>query len=93
MAETAEDPVTSVSDEPPPWVTQRTLWRLAMCVIRDHRPGPESCVGCDETWPCECRTLAERALFEAQRRPRQRPVRNQAYLDWLRQFGVRPDEP
>jgi len=44
----------------------------------------EVCARCREHWPCMCRLLAEGALAEAERRPRGRPVRNQAYLDLLR---------
>jgi hypothetical protein len=74
------------AEEPPPWVTQRTLWRLAACVIRDHQRAEDRCVRCAGTWPCAYRTLAERALREATAsRPRRR-VRNPAYLEWLRQF-------
>jgi hypothetical protein len=85
--------LTDQPDEPPPWVTQRTLWRLAMCVIRDHRQVRDECARCAGGWPCRCRTLAERGLREALARPRRRRVRNQAYLDWLRQFGRHPDGP
>jgi hypothetical protein len=83
---------TSTPDEPPSWVTQRTLWRLAMCVIGDHRQVADACDRCAEAWPCQCRTLAERALDEAGRRPRRRRARNDAYLEWLRRYAGRQDE-
>ncbi len=75
-------------EEPPPWVTKTTLWRLAMCILRDHAIAGtgviEVCARCYEDWPCTCRTLAERALADSGRPPRPRPVRNQEYLDLLR---------
>jgi hypothetical protein len=77
------------SEEPPSWVTKTTLWRLAMCVLRDHAIAGtgviDACARCFERWPCTCRTLAERALAEAGRPPRPRRVRNQEYLDLLRE--------
>jgi tartrate dehydratase alpha subunit/fumarate hydratase class I-like protein len=81
--------MTMSLDEPPPWVTKHTLWRLAMCVMRDHTISDtgtmEVCVRCGDDWPCTCRTLAERAVAEALRRSTPRPPRNQAYLDLLRE--------
>lgn len=85
--------MTDMPGEPPPWVTQRTLWRLAMCVVRDHRRQAERCVRCRLAWPCDSRRLAERGLAEAGRVRGRHSGRNPAYLDWLRQYARREDRP
>jgi hypothetical protein len=95
--------MASPTDEPPAGMRQRTLWRLAMCVLHDHvRVGAGAaetgagaaniCVRCREDWPCACRKLAERALTNLARPPRVRRQRNQDYLDWLRDRARRTDE-
>ncbi len=75
-------------EEPPSWVVNTTLWRLATCVLRDHAVAGTGvitvCVRCRDDWPCTCRTLAERALADAGRPPGPRRVRNQEYVDLLR---------
>jgi hypothetical protein len=89
--------MTTELHEPPPWVRKRTLWQLATCVIGDHVAdqvdGAAMCVRCVAPWPCACRRLADQALAEAERKPRVRPVRNQAYLDWLRESGAARSRP
>ena len=93
----------SSTDEPPSGTRQRTLWRLATCVLHDHvRAGAGAanagagaanvCVRCREDWPCACRKLAERALADLARPARVRRQRNQGYLDWLRERAHRTDE-
>jgi hypothetical protein len=100
IAPTLRIEATVPSEEPPPpGVRKTTLWLLATCVLRDHAEASTGrfvvCLGCYQPWPCGCRTLAERVLDEAKRRPRPRPVRNQAYLDLLRsRMTERPtDDP
>jgi hypothetical protein len=88
--------MASPIDEPPSSTRQRTLWRLAICVLHDHvRAGVGAaniCVRCREDWPCACRKLAERALADLARPARVRRQRNQGYLDWLRERAHRTDE-
>jgi hypothetical protein len=58
-------------DEPPPVVRQPVMWRVAICLFRDHSPGFAGagvlarCRACGEVWPCRCRRFAERALIDA----------------------------
>jgi hypothetical protein len=89
-------------DDPPPGVTQVTLWRLAVRLVRDHvadeaaapavtgrrSPARVRCVTCADAWPCRLRRLAEHALVSLSR-PVAPPSRNQAYLDWLRDSALR----
>jgi len=87
--------VDHLPDDPPPGVRHRTLWRLAVCVIHDHQPdaGARRCGRCGVDWPCPHRVRAERVVAAALRPPRPPRSRNQAYLDYLRQFAVPPDPP
>jgi hypothetical protein len=61
--------LTNPPSEPPRQVRHPLLWRVAMCVYRDHRPAPgdppAACATCGGGWPCGCRRLAERALVGA----------------------------
>ena len=58
-------------EQPPPEVRQPNLWRLAICLFRDHVPGSSGagvialCRNCAQVWPCPCRRFAERALIDA----------------------------
>lgn len=89
-------------DDPPLDVTQVTLWRLAVRLVRDHVAGPGGdpavtvrpsarrarCVACADVWPCRRRRMAEHALVSLAR-PVPPRSRNQAYLDWLRDSALR----
>jgi hypothetical protein len=58
-------------DDPPPAVRQPVMWRVAICLFRDHSPGLAGagvlarCRACGLVWPCRCRRFAERALIDA----------------------------
>jgi hypothetical protein len=54
---------------------------------------PGRCLTCDDLWPCRHRRLAERALASAYRPVRGRRIRNQAYLEWLRDGSDKSDMP
>lgn len=63
--------LTNPPDEPPPAVRQPVMWRVAICLFRDHAPGfggagvLARCRACGQVWPCRCRRFAERALIDA----------------------------
>jgi hypothetical protein len=63
--------LTDPPDDPPPAVRQAVLWRVAICLFRDHAPGLAGagvlarCRACGQVWPCRCRRFAERALIDA----------------------------
>jgi hypothetical protein len=56
-------------EQPPPNVRHALLWRLALCMLRDHSPGLNApgtlvrCRACGRVWPCQCRRFAERGLI------------------------------
>lgn len=70
MTETPFD-LTDPPDDPPSAVRQPVLWRVAICLFRDHVPGLAGvgvlarCRACGQVWPCRCRRFAERALVDA----------------------------
>jgi len=63
--------LTDPPDDPPPAVRQAVMWRVAICLFRDHAPGLAGagvlarCRACGQVWPCRCRRFAERALIDA----------------------------
>jgi hypothetical protein len=63
--------LTDPPDDPPPAVRQPVMWRVAICLFRDHAPGLAGagvlarCRTCGQVWPCRCRRFAERALIDA----------------------------
>ena len=63
--------LTDPPDDPPATVRQPVLWRVAICLFRDHVPGLAGvgvlarCRACGQVWPCRCRRFAERALVDA----------------------------
>ena len=71
--------LTNPPEQPPPDVRQPNLWRLAICLFRDHVPGMGGagviarCRNCAQVWPCQCRRFAERALIDAFADPTSEP--------------------
>jgi hypothetical protein len=63
--------LTDPPEEPPPAVRQLVMWRVAICLFRDHAPRLAGagelarCRACGQVWPCRCRRFAERALVDA----------------------------
>lgn len=63
--------LTDPPDDPPPAVRQPAMWRVAICLFRDHAPGLAGagvlarCRACGLVWPCRCRRFAEWALIDA----------------------------
>jgi hypothetical protein len=82
--------LTDPPEHPPPNVRHPLLWRLAICLLRDHSPGLEApgtlvrCRACARIWPCRCRRFAERGLIDAYERDASeaaRPAVDHAAID------------